>query len=128
LFSSHILSEVEQVCTRIIIIAAGRMIAQGTPDDLRDRVSAESRLIAELRGPADEIRNAMQKLQGVREVDVVQSDGWCRVSIARTGAADVRESVAKVAADKGWGMRELRREVASLEDYFVKVVAQQGQR
>lgn len=128
LFSSHILSEVEQVCTRIIIIAAGRLIAQGTPDELRERVSAESRLIAELRGPADEIRNAMQKLNGVGEVDLVQSDGWCRLSIARAGGADVRESVAKVASEKGWGIRELRREVASLEDFFVKVVAQQGSR
>jgi ABC-2 type transport system ATP-binding protein len=43
LFSSHILSEVEQVCTRIIIIAGGKLIARGTPDELRATKSAPSR-------------------------------------------------------------------------------------
>jgi ABC-2 type transport system ATP-binding protein len=125
LFSSHILSEVEQLCTRIIIISAGKLIAQGTPDELRERVSAESPLIAEIRGPADQVRNTVLEQAGVSDVDLVQVDGWNRLSISRSGKTDIRESLARLAGEKGWGIRELRREVASLEDFFVKVVAQQ---
>ncbi len=125
LLSSHILSEVEQTCTKIIIIAAGKLIAQGTPAELREQVSAESRLIAELRGPADQLRHAVQQVEGVGQVDMVPVDGWHRLSISRVGGRDVREALARLAGERGWGLRELRREVGSLEDYFVKVVAQQ---
>lgn len=125
LFSSHILSEVEQVCSRIILIARGQMIATGTPGDLRERVSAESRLIAEIKGPPEAIQSAVQGMTGVDTVELSQSDGWCRLSIAPRGDADIRETLAKVASDNGWGVRELRREVASLEDFFVKMVARQ---
>ena len=125
LLCSHMLSEVEQICTKIIIIAGGQLIAQGSPDDLRRQVSAESRLIAEIRGPADKIRNAVHAMDGVATVDLVRSEDWCRLSIAGNGTADLREPLAKLAHDHGWGIRELRREVASLEDYFVNIVAQQ---
>ena len=121
------LSEVEQICTKIIIIAAGQLIAQGSPDDLRRQVSAESRLIAEIRGPADKIRNAVHAMDGVATVNLVRSDDWCRLSIAGNGTADLREPLARLARDHGWGIRELRREVASLEDYFVNIVAQQAE-
>ena len=127
LLCSHMLSEVEQICTKIIIIAAGQLIAQGSPDDLRRQVSAESRLIAEIRGPADKIRNAVHAMDGVATVNLVRSDDWCRLSIAGNGTADLREPLAKLAHDHGWGVRELRREVASLEDYFVNIVAQQAE-
>jgi ABC-2 type transport system ATP-binding protein len=126
LFSSHILSEVEQVCTRIIIIAGGKLIARGTPDELRAQVSAESRLIAEIRGPGEGIKQAVSGLNGVTGVELSERDGWCRLAIAGNGAGDVREPLAKLAHDNGWGLRELRRETPSLEDYFVKIVAQQS--
>ena len=126
LLSSHILSEVEQVCSRIIIIAGGRLIAKGTPDELRHRISAESRLIAEIRGPATEVKSAVGGMGGVDGVELTESDGWCRLTIAGNGDADIREPLAKLIHDNGWGIRELRREVASLEDFFVKIVAQQG--
>ena len=125
LLSSHILSEVEQICTKIIVIARGKLIASGTPNELRDQVSASSRLIAEVRGPAADIKSTVGKMNGVNSVELVHSDGWNRLSISSNGATDVREPLAKLCADKGWGMRELRREVANLEEFFVKIVAEQ---
>jgi ABC-2 type transport system ATP-binding protein len=125
LLSSHILSEVEQLCGKIIVIAGGRLIAQGSPSELRHKVSAQSSVIAEIRGPADKIRNAVQNVQGVSEIDLVQDGGWCRLSISSTGSDGLCERLAKLTFDNGWSIRELRREVASLEDFFVKVIAQQ---
>lgn len=126
LFSSHILSEVEQVCSRIIIIARGRLVATGTPEELRRHVSADSRLIAEVRGPAGDVKGAVAKLAGVSGVELHEVDGWCRLSIASNGTTDIREPLAKLMHDRGWGVRELRRETPTLEDFFVKIIAQQS--
>ena len=60
-------------------------------------------------------------------VDATNSDGWCRLAISAGDGQDVREPLAKLLHDNGWGVRELRREVASLEDFFVKVIAQQSE-
>jgi len=128
LFSSHTLSEVEQICSHVIIIASGRIVAQGPPDELRERVSAGSRLIVEVAGPADEVRNGVNALPGVQEAELVTERGWNRLSIASTNGQDVREQLFSLTASKGWKLREMRREVASLEDFFVKITAEQAER
>ncbi|MCP4248405.1 MAG: ATP-binding cassette domain-containing protein [bacterium] len=125
LLSSHILHEVEQTCTRTIIINDGRVVAGGTPDELRERVSAESRLIAEIKGPPEAVKKDVAALAGVVGVELQTEDGWHRLAIERADGADVREAVFKLAAEKGWSLREMRREIASLEDFFVKIVARQ---
>lgn len=126
MLSSHILPEVEAICSDVIIIAAGRLVAQGSPSELRAKLSDSSRLIAEIKGSDDEVISAIRKIDGVRGTDSENTNGWCRLRIDSKPGADVRESVSKVAADRGWPLREMRREVASLEDFFVKIVAEQS--
>ena len=146
LLSSHILHEVEQVCTEVIIIASGRIVASGTPEALRARIGTGSRLIAEIRGPAEEVRTGVGQIAGVRTVQVQAAvapaaaggwiprmnsgapgaaDGWQRLSVGADSGSDVREDIFQLAGRRGWSMREIRREVASLEDYFVKITAEQ---
>ena len=125
LLSSHILHEVEQTCGRAIIIKDGRIVASGAPDELRERISAESRLIAEIKGPAAEIKKEVGALKGVGGLELQTVEGWNRLTIERSDRADLREDLVKLVATKGWSLREIRREVASLEDYFVKIVAGQ---
>ncbi len=121
ILSSHILPEVEATCRRIIIIHEGRLVASGSPEELRERISSEANLIAELRGPQREVADSLGKLPGVTGVTSEVSDGWTRVSVATK--RDLREEVYKLATQKGWPLRELRRDIATLEDYFVKIVA-----
>ncbi len=128
LFSSHTLSEVEQICTHTIIIAAGRIVASGPPQELRERVSAGSRLIVEVRGPADEVRNGVNALAGVEQVSLTSDKEWRRLAIESKDGRDIREDVFKLTTSKGWTLREMRREVASLEDFFVKITAEQAGR
>ncbi len=127
LFSSHILSEVEQTCTKIILIAKGKVLAQGSPSELREKVSADSKIFVEVKGPSKEIQSAIDNIEGIREIeqDASVTGDWTRFAITGDGKRDVREPVARVIQDKGWGLRELRREVASLEDFFVKIIAEQ---
>ena len=121
ILSSHILPEVEATCQRIVIIHEGRLVASGSPAELRERISEESKLIAEVKAPPNEAAAAVRQLAGVTDVHGEPHDGWTRLSIA--GRQDVREAIAALAADKGWPLRELRRDIATLEDFFVKIVA-----
>ncbi|MFQ5490197.1 MAG: ABC transporter ATP-binding protein [Phycisphaerae bacterium] len=125
LLSSHILHEVEQTCNRTIIIKRGRIVASGSPAELRDRIGAESRLIAEIKGPEAEVKSGIGGLSGVGAVENRFSDGWNRLAIVPNDGVDIREGVFSLAASKGWSLREMRREVASLEDFFVKITAEQ---
>ena len=125
LLSSHILHEVEQTCYRTIIIAAGRIVASGSPQDLRDQLSAKARVVAEMRGPTEEVEKGARSLAGVRSIQAASSDGWVRLVIEPVPDRDVREDLFKLTTGKGWSLRELRREGASLEDFFIQVTAQQ---
>ena len=59
LLSTHILPEVEAVCDRAIIIAGGRIVAQGSPDELRASRRLTARVLVECRGPAEQVKNAL---------------------------------------------------------------------
>ena len=125
LLSSHILSEVEQTCSKTIIIADGRIVASGSPKELREQLVATARVIAEMRGPAEEVEQGARSLAGVEKVEVSSSDGWVRLAIEPKADQDVREDLFRLSSSKGWSLRELRREGATLEDFFVQVTARQ---
>lgn len=121
ILSSHILPEVEATCQRIVLIHRGQIVASGTTSELRARVTGESRLIAEIRGQEAEITAGLRGLPGVSSVSAASQDGWVRATVAT--ARDLREEIYRLAVQRGWPLRELRREIASLEDFFVKIVA-----
>lgn len=121
ILSSHILPEVEATCGRIVIINRGKVVASGTPAELRNRVGGEARLSVELRAPQAEAVAAIGKLVGDAPIRGEQNDGWTRV--VATTSHDAREQIYKLCTERGWPLRELRRDVGSLEDFFVKIVA-----
>jgi len=129
ILSSHILAEVEQTCNHLIIIAGGRIAAAGTPGELRQRVIGPSRIIAEVRGAESAVLlSAVKALPGVIDAEVARTGNWHRVSIRSDEKSDNRADVYKLASQKGWQLRELRREVGSLEDFFVQITYEQNVR
>jgi ABC-2 type transport system ATP-binding protein len=120
MLSSHILPEVEATCQRIIIIHQGKLVASGSPAELRERISEGARVIAEIKGTPDEVGAALRSLPGVTDVRAERRDGWTRLAVA--AASDLRETIAQTAFKRGWAVRELHRDAASLEDFFVKIV------
>ncbi len=125
LLSSHILHEVEQTCSRTIIIARGKIVASGSPAELRDKFSSQGRLVAEIRGSQDQMEKEVRSLNGVKALSVSTNDGWVRLSIEPDDGKDLREDIYKLTNTHGWSLRELRREGATLEDFFIQVTAQQ---
>jgi ABC-2 type transport system ATP-binding protein len=124
ILSSHILPEVEAVCERTIIIANGRIRASGRIDEVRERIKGASRIIAEIKGSANEVKQAVAKLPSVKSVDSVPVDDWNRLHIEAVQQKDIREDIASLAAEKNWKLRELRLETGSLEEFFVQITAE----
>jgi len=87
--SSHILHEVEQICTHAIVIANGRILASGSPTDLRQQITERSRLIAEIKGSRQDVEKGVRSLDGVGGVELEPIGDWNRLSIEANGAAEI---------------------------------------
>lgn len=122
---THILSEVEAACQRVLIINRGRIVADGTTESLRAAASGRDRLTVEIRGPRAEVRAALEALPGAARVGVSTdgaepgsaSDG-ARLVIESAPGRDLRESVFNLARERGWILLEMRRDIVRLEDVF----------
>ncbi len=121
LLSTHILSEVQETCRRVVILAAGRIVADGTPLDLAGDEHAELRVT--LRAPLEELPGAFAELPGVTSTRTTGTDPDGRVGLALsvTDHLEVAREVARLAGERGWELYELRPELPSLEQVFLKV-------
>jgi ABC-2 type transport system ATP-binding protein len=129
LLSTHILPEVEAVCNRVVVIAAGRIAAQGSPDELRASRRMQARVLVECKAPADSLQSTLSRLAGVQKVEMLGSDGdraYVTAAIRPKEGYDVREEAARVVMQQGWPLREIRLEHATLEEFFVQVTANQA--
>lgn len=124
ILSSHILPEVEATCQRTIIIAGGRIRASGSMTEIRDRIKGTSRVIAEIRGPKEDVARAIRQVNGVKNVEVNPNEGWNSLRIETSEGRDVREEIASVAARHNWGLRDLRLETGGLEEFFIQITAE----
>ncbi|MFK7989964.1 MAG: ABC transporter ATP-binding protein [Sandaracinaceae bacterium] len=124
LLSSHILSEIERTCDRILMLHRGRIVAQGTEEELVGRtlggaVEGATWLQLEVRGDADALRAALEG-PGIEVSDVV-SLGDDRVQAKIEVLAAHREDVARRIVEGGLGLLELKRTQSALEDAFVRL-------
>jgi len=123
LLSTHILSEVEAVCRRVLIIHQGRIVASGTTEQLREQIQSGARTVAELAGPPEEILRALEGLPGMSVRLDGESGEWRRYVMEGVRGVDVRAAVFDLAARGNWRLRELRRDENTLEEVFVQLTA-----
>jgi ABC-2 type transport system ATP-binding protein len=128
MLSTHILPEVEAVCDRAIVIARGKIVAQGSPDELRSSRRMTARLLVECKGPVKDVEIALNRVAGVSKVETLDSGtkGYASMAVRASDGRDVREEVARTVIQHGWPLRELRLEHATLEEFFVQVTANQA--
>jgi ABC-2 type transport system ATP-binding protein len=119
LLSTHILSEVEAVCSRVIIIARGAI----AEDEHLDRLRTESTIVLEARGPAEPIRAALQSAPGVVRVNAAGRDGeYSAFEVEARDGADLREALGQRLVQNGWPLRRLDLSRVTLEDRFIQAV------
>jgi ABC-2 type transport system ATP-binding protein len=128
MLSTHILPEVEAVCDRAIVISSGRIVAQGTPEELRSSRRMQARVLVECRGPSKEVEIALNRVSGVGHVELINGNGdaFLTAALRPKDGYDIREEVARTVIQNGWPLREIRLENATLEEFFVQVTANQA--
>jgi ABC-2 type transport system ATP-binding protein len=117
LFSSHVLSEVQEIAHRVAILRKGKLVAEDTVDALRRKVSMTGMLVLTLRNPSPAVAVAVQQLAGVESATLQGA----QLLVVCEG--DLRFDVAKRAEEAGGGVVNMETRVASLEDVFVKFAA-----
>ena len=122
LLSTHILSEVEQTCNRVVIIDRGRIIAVDTPANLRSQLKGGERTVVEVAGPLDEIILRFSAINGVRDArEVGATNGRHQIQVETDLQEDLRPQLAQAVVESGWGLFEMRSSTMSLEDIFLQL-------
>jgi ABC-2 type transport system ATP-binding protein len=125
LFSTHILSEAEQVCDRVLIIHHGDIIAQGKPDELRRKLDPGDHLYVVVSGASKQ--QALELLRSVPGVGSVTPSGN-GYNIVVQAQHDARPAIFDRVAQAGWRLLELRPAAATLEDIFLDLVTRDAQK
>ncbi|MDZ4742511.1 MAG: ATP-binding cassette domain-containing protein [Verrucomicrobiota bacterium] len=121
LLSTHILSEVEMLCTRVIILNKGKIEASDTPANLQKNLLGGSLINIIMKGPVDEIKKTLISLENVREVEVKINNELVEVSLWTGKNVDIREKIFDMVVEKKWKLLELNMPKRSLEEVFVQV-------
>jgi ABC-2 type transport system ATP-binding protein len=122
LISTHILPEVEQVCSRVLIIHNGKLVAEDTPQNLGERLRSVERIGLQVAGDSAALAKTLAAVPGVQEVKAV-ADG--RFEIAVTPGQDIRAQLAAAVVRGGWGLLELSRVGMSLEEIFLQLTQEE---
>ena len=120
LLSTHILSEIEAVCGRIMIIHRGRL----SSDRKMAELAGLGPIQVEVHGPAEQVVNVLKTTDGVEQVrQHGQADGVVTCEVLTRGHRDLREAIAQRLARNGWTIRQLEQRARSLEQHFMEVVS-----
>lgn len=118
LFSTHILSEAEQVCDSVVIINRGQIVAQGSPLELRSLLERGGRVLVRLNVAPE---TAMPVLQALPPVARVETNLDALVIEPANPGVDPRPAVARAAVENGWDLIELRPLAVNLEEIFLEL-------
>jgi ABC-2 type transport system ATP-binding protein len=120
LLSTHILSQVEDACDRVIIINRGRI---GLDKKLTDLAAASPIILIDVRGPRDQVTNVLETTEGVEQVKAPMHSGdLTSFEITTRKDEDLREALSLRLAKNGWAIRRLDLRRPKLEDHFVDLV------
>ncbi len=125
ILSTHILEEVDAVCSRAVIISSGKLVSDSTPAELLARSRFHNALSVSLRsGGADGMVEAFGALEGVESVEILEAkDGYVRLQLFPKGDESLAASVSQLARDRDWPVEELHVERGRLDEVFRNITA-----
>jgi ABC-2 type transport system ATP-binding protein len=122
MLSSHILPEVSQLCHRVVIINRGQIVASDTPKNLSRQLESEARIHLTVKGPADQVGQALGAVPGVARVEAQGGGAF----LVETGSPeDLRPALARTVVEKGWELLELKGHEFTLEDVFLNLTTEE---
>ena len=117
MLSTHILAHAQELCDRVIIIAAGRIVAEDTPEHLSAQMAGSGRLHLQVDGDGAGLPDTLRALPGITKVS--GQDG--RYEIETAPGTDGRARIAEAVVKGGWPLLELHRDKATLEQVFIEL-------
>ena len=123
ILSTHILSEVEMICNKVIIIDNGSIKAADTPANLTRNLRAAGRVSLEYKGELDAVMRELGDIPAVKKIiyEGTLPGGWQRLVVRAEPGTDTREKAAAIIAQHGFPLRHIYRHTPSLEDAFVEM-------
>jgi ABC-2 type transport system ATP-binding protein len=118
LLSTHILSEAQQICDRVLIINKGSIVAEDTPENLQSRLVGSQRVVLRVRGDSDGLDATIKKVKGTRGIELKDAE---TVEFEFSSGQDVRPQVAKAVIQAGYELIEMRPVGMSLEEIFLEL-------
>jgi len=128
ILSTHILPEVSQTCSRVVIINKGRVVAIDTPDNLTARLKGSETVFVQIDGGMADVASSLRLLPGITRVEEVgeRRDGVAGYEVESERGRDVRRELARAVVENGWGLLELRPARMSLEEIFLQLTTQES--
>ncbi len=126
ILSSHILSEIQAVCDRIIIINKGRIVADGTTDELSKNISEDNSFEVRIAGPQKDVLKTISSIEGVDSVEVLGSieKNSTDYKIIPLDKKDVRRKMFERLSERNWPILSLRDSAMTLEQIFLRMTSE----
>lgn len=124
ILSSHILSEVSQICNKVIIINKGKIVAVDTPENLENKVSNDNSIYVTVEDTDNKIEKVTEKITGIKKLELIQSneDGTKQYIIEAEKDVDLRKSIFAEFAKENITIFEMKKVDSTLEDAFMKLI------
>lgn len=124
ILSSHILSEVSQICEKVIIINKGKIVAIDTPQNLEDKSKQDNLITVTIEDPENKMEKVTKEINGIKEVKLVKDneDGTKQYSITSAENKDLRKKIFETFAKEKITIFELKKTETTLEDAFMKLI------
>lgn len=128
ILSSHILSEVQAVCERLIVINQGQIVADGTPTELSNSLRTDHKLVVRIAGPQENVYQALISMSQITDVSTVgeKEPGVFEFTIESKQGSDVRRDLFEMASKNNWPLMGLRNNELTLEDVFLQLISKGG--
>lgn len=124
ILSSHILSEVSQICNKVIIINKGKIVAIDTPENLENKVSSNNSIYVTVEDKDNKIDTIKEKIEGIKSLELIKDneDGTKEYSIEAKENIDLRKSIFSEFAKEDITIFEMKKANTTLEDAFMKLI------
>lgn len=128
ILSSHILSEVSQICDRVIIINKGKIVAEDTPENLENKASSNNTVYVTVEDVENKIDTIKDKIKGIKEIKLMETneDNTKKYMITGEKDEDLRKKIFTEFAKEGITIFEMKKPEATLEDAFMKIIGEGG--
>ena len=128
IISSHILSEISQMCKKVIILNKGKLIAIDTPENLENKVSKNNVILVTVEDSENKIKNVVKEIPEITEIKLIKKndDNTIQYSLTAKENSDIRKIVFEKFAKEGITIFELKKSETTLEDAFIDLIEDKG--